>query len=582
MSTQQQRPAGTPRPATGSRGHSASLDIRPGVPDAETVIFAAPKTDPETDDPGAADGALEQPDSERESTQLLDAIRLEELPEQPVPHSSPRRKWISRGVVVVFLALQAALSLRMHNTAFEDEALYIYVGHLEIAHWLHGSALQGNYASYFSGAPVLYPPLAAAADSIGGLAAARAVSLIEMLATTSLLYSVSRQLFNERVALCAVIIFSVSEPTIFLGHLATYDASALLLLAFATWIVVRTAAFSWPAYLLAAPVVAVAVATKYASLLFVPTIVVLAGLAAWPQRGRRAIVPPAALTAAIAGLIGGALYLSGPNYRQGVSFTTLQRFEGTSSAFSLIWDSVQWGGLAAALAIIGAAAYAARPFTEPGEDIAPAGTRARRILLGVVLAGSALLATAEQVRIHTLTSLWKHIGFGLFLAAPIAGVGLARVIGDHFRRTQVGIAIWGAALVLGMSQANNLFNAWPNESIFVADMAHYLQPGAQYLVEVDEVPIYYLRHYRDAQPEQFTSTYYIGYLDPQGKLLTGNAGYVAAIKAGYFQVVAYNYQTTPSVDAVLAKTLATDPSYRLAAAIPNGNDTVTQYIWVKV
>ena len=85
----------------------------------------------------------------------------------------------------------------------------------------------------------------------------------------------------------------------------------------------------------------------------------------------------------------------------------------------------------------------------------------------------------------------------------------------------------------------------------------------------------------DAQPDQFTSTYYIGYVNDRGQFLTGNGGYVAAIKAGYFQTVAYNYQTTPAVDQLIAKTLTTDPSYRLAAAIPNGNDTVRQYIWVK-
>jgi hypothetical protein len=33
---------------------------------------------------------------------------------------------------------------------------------------------------------------------------------------------------------------------------------------------------------------------------------------------------------------------------------------------------------------------------------------------------------------------------------------------------------------------------------------------------------------------------------------------------------------------VIAQTLAADPQYRLAAVIPNGNDTVQQYLWVKV
>jgi Dolichyl-phosphate-mannose-protein mannosyltransferase len=532
--------------------------------DADTVMFASARALPSADAP-----AGERRGSRRHARR------------PPAPHR--RRTMVSRGVLALIMVMQAVLTLRMRNTAFEDEALYLYVGHLEIAHWLHGAALQGDYPSYFSGAPVLYPVLGALADSIGGLTAARALSLVEMLIVTGLVYTTSRRLFNERVALCAALIFAVSEPTLFLGNLATYDATALCLLAVAMWLVVRTAAFRWPGYLLAAPVLTLAVATKYASLLWVPSIVILAGLAAAPELGRRkALLAPVALGVTTAGLLVGALFLAGGDYFVGIKFTTLNRFQGDSSTSSLLWDSAQWIGVPFALAVIGAVAYAYRPFTERGEEIAPGGGRLRRALLGALMAGSALLAPAEQIRIHTFVSLQKHVGFGLLLAAPIIGVGLARVIGDHFRRTQIGIAVWGAALVVGMTQANNLFNAWPNSSVLVADMAKYLRPGAHYLVEVDEVPIYYLRQYSDAQPTQFTSTYYIGVVDAQGQFVTGDAGYIDAIKAGYFQMIAYNYQTTPAVDVVLAQTLAADPQYRLAAVIPNGNDTVQQYLWVKV
>ena len=57
----------------------------------------------------------------------------------------------------------------------------------------------------------------------------------------------------------------------FLGNFATYDATCLFLLAFAAWIMVRTAAFRWPVFLLAALPAALAVGVKYAGLLFVPT-----------------------------------------------------------------------------------------------------------------------------------------------------------------------------------------------------------------------------------------------------------------------------------------------------------------------
>jgi hypothetical protein len=284
------------------------------------------------------------------------------------------------------------------------------------------------------------------------------------------------------------VIFSVTESALFLGNLATYDASALCLLAIAAWIVVRTAAFRWPVYLLAALPITVAVATKYASALFVPTIVLLSTLAAWPYRGRKALIPPAALTAVITGLLAAALHFGGQPYLTGIRFTTTARFPGSTPTQVLLQDSVRWGALPFALAVFGAIAYAVRPRTEPGELIAPAGGRLRRIALGAVLTGTALLAPADQIHTHTLTSLWKHIGFGLFFAAPFAGVGLARIVGDHFRRAQVGIAIWGAALVLGMTQAGDLFSAWPSSTAFVSQLSHYLGPHAHYLVEVDEVP----------------------------------------------------------------------------------------------
>ena len=64
------------------------------------------------------------------------------------------------------LVVQALLSVRLlgADTAFVDEAAYLWAGHLEWAHWLHGVAIP-PFSSYFSGAPVLYPPLGALADS---------------------------------------------------------------------------------------------------------------------------------------------------------------------------------------------------------------------------------------------------------------------------------------------------------------------------------------------------------------------------------------------------------------------------------
>ncbi len=131
------------------------------------------------------------------------------------------------------------LSLRLvwTNTAYIDEATYLWAGHLEIAHWLHGAPVP-PFQTWLSGAPVIYPPVAAVADSVGGLAGARLLSLALMTGATVLLWNATSRLFGDRAAFFAAALFAVLGPTQFLGALATYDAMALFLLAASAWCVV--------------------------------------------------------------------------------------------------------------------------------------------------------------------------------------------------------------------------------------------------------------------------------------------------------------------------------------------------------
>jgi 4-amino-4-deoxy-L-arabinose transferase-like glycosyltransferase len=505
------------------------------------------------------------------------------------PKAKPRRvRWsrrtrVSRGLLLGILCLQAILSLRLHRSAFEDEALYLYSGHMELEHLLHGSALQGTYASYFSGAPVLYPVAAAAVNQVGGLAAVRALSLIEMLATTTLLYALTRRLFNERVALCAAALFSVTASVIFLGDFATYDATCLFLLATAAWIMVRTAVFRWPVFLLAAPVAALAVGVKYAGLLFVPTIAVLPALAGWPARSWRVLLYPPAFVAAVGGLLYAGLRVGGHAYQAAISQTTTNRAQGAVPVTTFLREFAEWGGVIFVLAVIGTVAYIWRARTEPDEHIATVGGRFWRAAIGVVLTGTALLAPLYQAHLHTDISFQKHIGFGLFFAAPIAGLGLSRILGDHLRHPHVGVAAWSLALVLGLTWSGEYFQVWPDSGQFVQAFSTYLKPNGRYLVEAPEVPIYYLENNPDAQPRQFYSTYYLSYTNKKGVTKTGPAGYVSALKDGYFQTVVYYFQVTPPVDGVLAHTLATSRSYYLAAEIGMSDSfgAGDYFVWVK-
>jgi hypothetical protein len=194
----------------------------------------------------------------------------------------------------IILAAQIALSVRLiwRTSAFIDEALYLSVGHLELAHIFHHAPMP-EVASYMSGSPVVYPPLAAIADEIGGLAGARLLSLAFILLATVLLHGVCRRLTGSRsAAFFAAALFTAIAPSQFLGAFATYDAMALALLAVAAWLGV-VAADADPArrYLLigiGGVAIMIADAAKYAATIFDPVVLAVVGLAVGRQHGRRA------------------------------------------------------------------------------------------------------------------------------------------------------------------------------------------------------------------------------------------------------------------------------------------------------
>ncbi|HJY55246.1 MAG TPA: glycosyltransferase family 39 protein, partial [Streptosporangiaceae bacterium] len=188
------------------------------------------------------------------------------------------------------LAVQTVLSLLLvrADTAFEDEATYLWAGHLEWAHLLHGAPLP-QFPSYFSGAPVIYPPIGALADSVGGLTAARILSLAFMLGATVALWATADRLFGRRAAFFAAALFAVSGPTLHLGAFATYDAMSVFLVTLAAWLVVRPG--EWrdaTVWMIAAGVtLALADATAYTYALFDLVVLLLALVTAFPKPGGR-------------------------------------------------------------------------------------------------------------------------------------------------------------------------------------------------------------------------------------------------------------------------------------------------------
>jgi 4-amino-4-deoxy-L-arabinose transferase-like glycosyltransferase len=411
----------------------------------------------------------------------------------PAPTRSDAVGQLRAVPLTVILTVQAVLSLRLvtGNTAFTDEALYLWAGRLEWSHWLHHTPVPA-FASYFSGAPVLYPPVGALADSLGGLAGARILSLCFVLGATVLLHGVTRRIFDRQSAVFAAALFAALGSAQFIAAFATYDAMALFLLATSTWLGIRAASGGTTGsrlalVLLAAVALALANATKYAAAVFDPAVLIAIASFHWRERGRGAGLAAGALASGgtAAGIAVGLAWGGAP-YVTGILSTTLSRPSGNWPIFGILFVGALWGGIVAAVAVIGAIAASCAQRAGPQR------------VLAWTLAAAAFLAPAEQARIHVYTSLFKHVGFGGWFAAVPAGYALTAFIravpaAKSRGAIQAGLSMVILTWIVGLLLATDQFGSWENVNPLIPALTATLRahPGSL-LVDVTPPFDYYL------------------------------------------------------------------------------------------
>ena len=475
------------------------------------------------------------------------------------------------------LVVQAALSLRLvgADTAFEDEATYLWAGHLEWANWLHGTPIP-PFSAYFSGAPVIYPPIGALADSVGGLTAARLLSLAFMLGATALLWSAASRLYGSRAAFFAAALFAVCGPTLHLGSFATYDAMAVFLIALATWCVTGAgdSGDATGRMVAAGAVLALANAAAYSSALFDPIVILLALLTAFPKPGgkvaarRIAILLVVLVTLLLVGLL-----IGGSSYVGGFDRTTLQRVPGAASWLTVLRDSWSWTGIITVVAVCGVII-----------SLVNRQGRARTWLL-VVLTVAAILGPLEQARLHTAASLDKHVGLGAWFAAIAAGYAvdwfIAAAPAGRNRLLTIGACVIALAfpISLGASQSDAFATSWANSTSFTAILGPLVDHShGRLLVEDPTVAEYYLP--AGTQWQRWSSTRNIvlpsgastgGPNQKAGVVGPGNAGTFAMyIREGYFSLIALNFADTTSLDHTLATDIRHNPHYHKIQVVPYG------------
>jgi hypothetical protein len=479
--------------------------------------------------------------------------------------------------LLCILAVQAVLSLRLvwSNTAFEDEALYLWAGHQEWSHWLHGTTIL-PFATYFSGAPVIYPPIGALADSIGGLAGARILSLGFMLGATTFLYFTAKRLTSRRAALFAAGLFAVPGPTIRLGAFATYDAMALFLIALAAFFATGGGARQYPMRWLYSSVAALVLAnaTKYASALFDPVVVALAVLAGFPRPGGKAAWRRGAFIAAATVLsIMALLQIGGQWYSDGIGRTTTARTPAGTPVMTVLQSSWDWTAVALVIAAAGV-----------GICLITWNPLHRRLLM-LTLLGTGLLVPAEQARIHTFTSLSKHVDFGLWFSVIVAGYAIDWAL-THMRArwvqawaTAACVACAGPLISVGLSQAVS-FYGWDNISNLVVFLKPLTDHGGRFLADNSPPLEYYLSW---TSYKQWSSAY--GITLPSGRRIAEGTDSFAPFRPylsrGYFSLVVLAFSDRPDLDVAIASYLSKDPEYRFLGKVrfANPGSTGSYLIW---
>ncbi|HEY1641284.1 MAG TPA: glycosyltransferase family 39 protein [Streptosporangiaceae bacterium] len=477
------------------------------------------------------------------------------------------------------LLVQLILSVRLTqaNTAFQDEALYLWAGHREWAHLLHGAPVP-PFATYFSGAPVIYPPLGALADSIGGLAGARILSMLFMLGATTLLWAAAGRLFGRRAAFFAAALFAISGPALHLGAFATYDALSVLLVAVAAWCTVRAGDRRDATVLMAAAGVALALAnmTAYATVLIDPVVIVMAWLTALPRPGGK----PAAVRAAVLFTVTAALLLAGAligggTYLTGFTHTTLNRVSATDAPLSVLAHAWSWTGVIVLLAACGIAVSAVRNRLD------------HCTWLLALLTAAAIAGPVEQASLHTMASLNKHVGLGAWFAAIAAGYAADQFIASaplRYSTLTTGACVVALAFpaAVGTTQSRQFSTDWPNAASFTSIFGTLIRgTTGRLLVEDPSIAEYYLP--AGQQWQRWSSTRNI--VLPSGASTggpTSSAGvtgggdphaFAKYIARGYWSLIALNYADTTALDHAIRADIKANPHYRTAQVIPYGTGT---------
>ena len=455
-------------------------------------------------------------------------------------------------------ALQVALSLTLigSNTAFTDEADYLWIGRLVLGHYSHGGSWPTAYGStILPGSPLIYPPIGALAASIGGgapsgLIAARIGSLIFMLGATVLLYLTASRLIRPTAAAFAAALWVLTEPVLRLAF-ATPEPLAIFFLALAAWLVIQARDRHRHGELVAAAAFALALAnaTAYSSAVIDPVLIAFAFFV-WlsgptPRREPRG---SAYSTAWLAG--GWLVFLTGlmtiskswSGFAAELSGHDITSHQPLVLVLTGIWG---YAGLIIVLGLVGAVVAGSH---HDGKTAVLAGggrpPQTPAALMGI-LGGAALIVPLVALLSQSANVLDRRLAFGLWFAAIAAGYGcgqLLRWLPQAGRPLTAAVCMVGAGYlgITAWQSAGDAYRGWPNSSAFITafNSAARQCDGQIFVVSQEHVAQYYSK-----QGDEWTRWNSDGLtLDPPGEPTV--AAYTAQLHKVNYGLVVLFYSTS--------------------------------------
>ncbi|MFJ6001783.1 ArnT family glycosyltransferase [Arthrobacter sp. NPDC092385] len=445
-------------------------------------------------------------------------------------------RWMGRAPLIALLALLAVLSLRLSNTAFIDEALYINAGHDYLTHWLTGDGVEA-YGDSFSGVPFVYPVLAAVLDTLGGLLLVRGFSLLCVLAATIFIYRALADLGYRSGGMLAAALFALAGPVVFVSALATFDALVIAMLAAALWTGVRK---GWGSAAATGAILGLVPIMKYTGAIFIPVVLGVVFLVSPRWRSM--------LAGVVAAAIPGAAWLAwSDQIATGIAFTTADRtaLSPHSTGELVAWMTLDIGILLVA-AMVGGLLLARRG---PGHA-----------LLGLGLLGGGLALPAAQLILGEGVSFHKHMAYSALFLAPLAGYALAKLSMRTWKFLPVAVLLL-TALLFGVSRSDAMYNSWVGVQPIVEVIEDDPRPGI-YISSATDSLKYHLRDRPEITWETTFSLY------PQGQ-----EAIMVSVEDQRFQSVILRTAGTGAPDqdagqAVLLQALRDSSYYELTATMP--------------